>query len=89
MPLDWLAAVPRNQSPKGTVILVFSIMVNVGVILRQLKGLIFTAKQEAAWGLATKIVMTKTPTNVLEKATKTMFIGLQGTEVRINNKQAH
>ena len=65
----------RNHSRKDTVILVFSFMVNVGVILRRPTGLIFMANQETARDLVTKIAMTKTTTSVLELVARTMFIG--------------
>ena len=74
-PLDLLAAVPRNHSLEAGAVLVFSFTVNVGVILRRMTGSIFTASHNAARGLATKVVMTKTATNALELEKKTMFTG--------------
>lgn len=70
--LGWHAAVPRNQAPRGTTILVYSTTVNVGVILRPLTSLTTMENQRGvAWGLDTSRVTTKTAATVLEVETKT------------------
>lgn len=74
-PIDLLAAVPRNHALEAGIVLVFSFMVNVGVTLMRMTGSIATGSHNAARGLATTFVMTKTATNVLELETKTTSTG--------------